>query len=134
MNKTINDILLSLLTGIALLVIVRAGYALSVDYLPDAWLMNGSHPLARLAFARFLLFSACVALLALPLCWPLATHANNKVANTTLPGAACALLLYLLLERVQRLDPFPFWLDLACGAVLFAALPLAARFWWRRAS
>ncbi|HEX7047329.1 MAG TPA: hypothetical protein VF275_07145 [Gammaproteobacteria bacterium] len=134
MNKTINDILLSLLTGIALLVTVRAGYALSVDYLPDAWLMDGSHPLARLAIARFLLFSALVAILALPLCWPLAEHAKNKIVNTALPGAACALVLYLLLERLQRLDPFPWWLDFACGAVLFVALPLAVQCWWRRMS
>lgn len=131
-RASINDIFLSLLTGIALLITVRAAYALSVDYIPDALLMDGGHPLARLAFARFLLFTILVAILALPLCWPLAKHAATRVLNTTVPGAACALALYLMFEFAQRWDPFPMWLDLACGTVLFAGLPLATNFWWRR--
>ncbi|HEX7029746.1 MAG TPA: hypothetical protein VF254_04060 [Gammaproteobacteria bacterium] len=133
MRDSVNDMLLSLLTGIALLIAVRAAYALSVDYIPDALLIAGSYPLARLAFARLLLFAVLAAAIALPLCWPLAEHAKNKVLNTALPGSACALVLFLLLERLQ-LDPFPAWLDFACGAVLFVALPLATNFWWRRKS
>lgn len=134
MRDTLNDVLLSVLTGLVLLITVRAAYALSVDYIPDALLIDGSNPLGRLAFARFLLFSALVAILALPLCWPLAHHAKNKVLNSTLPGAACALVLFLLLERVVHFDPFPSWLDFSRGAMLFAAMPFASAFWWRRRS
>lgn len=132
MNKIVNDSLLSLLTGLALLIVVRAAYTLSVDYIPDALLIDGSYPLARLALARFLLFTLLVAALALPLCWPLARHAKDRALNVALPGATCALVLFLLLERVLQFDPFPGWLDLARGAVLFAAVPLATRSWWRR--
>lgn len=132
MRDALNDVLLSLLSGIALLIVVRAAYAASVSYLPDAWLMEGGNPLARLAAARLLLFAALVAFCALPMAWPLARHAASKTPNTALPGAACASLLFLLLEFAFPAGPFPRWLEFGCAAVLFVALPLATRFWWRR--
>lgn len=133
-SSRLGDNLLSLLCGLALLAATRMLYGLFTEYLPDALLLSGADPLARLAFARFILFTALVALLALPLSWPLARHAGSRDLSTALPGAACALGLFLLLERTQFFSPFPAWLDFACGAVLFAALPMATGFWWRRSA
>lgn len=131
MRDAINDILLSLLSGIALLIVVRAAYGLSVGWLPDLWLMNGDNPLARLAFARLVLFTMLVAVCALPLSWPLAKHAASRNLNAALPGAACAALLFLLLETAFPAGPFPRWLAFACTTVLFAALPAGTMVWWR---
>lgn len=129
----VNDALLSLLCGVALLGAVRVAYALAVGIVPDASLIAGNDPLARLAIARLVLFAVLVVPLALLLAWPLATHAMRKSVDTALPGAACGAVLFLLLEwAMPQAHPFPRWMDIARAIVLFAALPLGAVFWWRR--
>ena len=131
MRAIAHEYLLSLLCGVALLLVVRFAYALGVVLLPDVWLMDGLDPLARLAFARLLLFAVLTAVVVLPLSWPLARHAATRSLHVTFAGAACAAALFLLLESMQP-QPFPRWLGFAQAAVLFTALPLGVRFWWRR--
>lgn len=134
LRDALNDTLLSLLCGIALLVVVRAAYQLSVGWLPDPWLMAGDDPLARLALARLVLFGAIVVAFAMPLAWPLARHAARRDLNAALPGAACAAVLFVLLETVLDTHPFPRWMDHARALLLFAALPVATCAWWRLAA
>lgn len=131
-RATLNDVLLSLLCGVLLLAASRALFAVLVGHVPDAWLIQAGNPLLFLSLARLALFALVVAAIALPLGWLLARHASQREVTTALPGAACAAVLYFLLERARLLEPFPLWLDVARALVLLVALPLASRAWWRR--
>ncbi|HEX6928903.1 MAG TPA: hypothetical protein VF267_06615 [Gammaproteobacteria bacterium] len=129
---TIGDAVLSLLCGLVLLAASRTFYGMSAGYLPDGWLLPGDDPISRLAFLRLLLFTGIVALLALPLSWPLARFAAVRDIAVTLPGASCAAFLFALLEHLQWFDPFPAWLLVTSAVVLFIALPAGTGFWWTR--
>lgn len=131
MRTTTSDYLLSLLCGVALLLVTRFVYDFAVILVPDTWLILGADPLARLAFARLLLFAVLAMLVALPLSWSFARHAATRSTHVIIAGAACATALFLLLETVQP-HPFPRWLDFAKAAILFAVLPLGVYLWWDR--
>lgn len=126
----LNDLFLSLLSGLLLVAAARVSFDLLVGLLPDAAIMSGGNPILRLSLARLALFALVVAIVAIPFAWPL-RYAELRDPATTLPGAACAAVLYYLLARVQYFHPFPAWLDVARALLLFVALPLAASFWWR---
>lgn len=131
MHRQLHDLFLSLLCGVLLLAASRLLFGLFVGFVPDAVLIQGADPMLRLSLARLFLFALVVAALALPLSWPLGRLARQREISTALPGAACAAVLYVLVEGVQLFEPFPVWLDIARAAVLFLALPLAAVLWWR---
>lgn len=138
MRTRINDTLLSIFCGLALLVTVRAGNTWLVSYLPDEWLFLRSwswlSPLDRLALARLFLFLPIVAVGAILLSWPLAHHASKRDYALTMPGAACAAVVYFLATQASGYHPYPIWLDVVRALLLFAAFPAATWLWWRRRS
>lgn len=131
MKNDFNDTVLSLICGLALLLAVRAAYALGVNYVPDSFLMEGLDPIARLALARFILFILITAPLAFLLVWPLARHATHRDLVVAMPGASCAAILFLLMQHWQHFDPFPIWFSVARAIALFALFPAALLAWWR---
>lgn len=134
MKNDFNDTALSLICGLAFLLAVRATYAFGVNYVPDSFLMEGLDPIARLAFARFILFIIITVPLALLLVWPLARHATRRELVVAMPGASCAAILFLLMQHWQQFDPFPMWFTVARAIALFALFPAALLAWWRMRS